>query len=112
MKKVIVSLMAVIVPLVVCAEVLVDYSAGQSPKIGPAKIETSGTNTVLSVNSVVATNATVTTVNATTVNVTTLKAGTSTAFTGVITNKMSNYTNLVAVYSGVITNVTLVGALP
>lgn len=80
MRKVIVSLMAVIVPLVVCAEVLVDYSAGRSPAIGPAKIETSGTNTVLTVNSVSATNATVTSINgvttlsATTVNATTVSA--------------------------------------
>lgn len=101
MKKVIVSLMAVIVPLIVCAEVLVDYSAGQSPKIGPAKIETSGTNTVLSVNSVVATNATITTINATSINV----AG-SAGLTRSVTNNGAGSTNVMVFISGTLTAVT------
>lgn len=41
-----------------------------------------------------------------------VKVGAQTGWTGVITNKMSAYTNLTWVGNGVITNVTLIGALP
>lgn len=100
--------------IILADEIIVDHASGRSPAVGPIQFVSSGTgtNTVLKVNSVQSTNVSSTVINATTVNCTTLKAGTQTAFTGVITNKMDNYTNLVAVYSGVITNVTLIGALP
>lgn len=41
-----------------------------------------------------------------------LNIGAQAGWTGVITNKMSSYTNLVWVGAGIVTNVTLVGALP
>jgi hypothetical protein len=42
----------------------------------------------------------------------TMTVGVQPGWTGVITNKMDNYTNLTWVGYGVITNVTLIGALP
>lgn len=44
--------------------------------------------------------------------VTVMKVGSQTGWTGVITNKMSNYTNLTYVGAGIVTNMTLIGALP
>lgn len=41
-----------------------------------------------------------------------VQIGAQAGWTGVVTNKMSNYTNLTWVGGGIITNVTLVGALP
>ena len=109
-------------------DVLTDLTTSRLPSGGVYRVTTDGTNATLTVNQIATTAQIISTSTILSnaalkvfsyTNVTTdlkvngdITIGAQNGFTGVVTNKMVGYTNFLWIGEGVITNVSLTGALP
>lgn len=92
---------------------LTDLTTSRLPTGGVFKVTTDEKLTTLTVNKITVNTQTVATAIATDLKVNgDITIGAQNGFTGVVTNKMSGYTNFLWIGEGVVTNVTLTGALP
>jgi len=111
MKKVLIGLVLIASGIVFAGDVVSPVVGNRQDRI--IDESKAGVNVIASGNaSLTVSSISASTVTATTVVATGIKIGTQTGFTGVVTNKMSNYTNLIWIGGGTVTNVTLVGAMP